>query len=174
MSDEKWPVADLERQRLWAVDAKLKAAIAEIERLRSRCEAAEAQNELLEEDVLRFLRQRNAALERAAAEIHPGPDGADDIIRREMVREWVDEGHDRVDEEDRQRLTAIQRMIAAEVRAGIADELAAALEAVRAINTAYRTGSQPSGKALDAANKAADALARWAASGVSEQAETPQ
>ena len=158
--------------------------IAEIEALRSRCEAAEAQNELLEEDALRFLRQRNAALERAAADIHPGPDGADDIIRREMVREWVDEGHDRVDEEDRQRLTAIQRMIAAEARCGAAE--AALTDLLRATDVldgwegcvdidyaeaswepCYECWGCAITTAVEGRNKASDVLA--AATGTSEQ-----
>lgn len=107
--------------RALKAENELAAAVAERDTARAALKDAEQQNELLEGDVLRFLRQRNAALERAAAHFHPGPDGADDIIRRELVREWVDEGHDRVDEEDRQRLVAVQRMIAAE------SELAAAV-----------------------------------------------
>lgn len=121
--------------------------IAEVVALRSRCEAAEAATEAVQ-------KRR--------------------IEMREQVAAWMIEqgfatGHGDSVKSLLGQLT--WQIEALRVRAGIADELAAALEGVRAINTAYRTGSQPSGKALDAANKAADALARWAASGVSEQAD---
>lgn len=67
-----------------------------------------------EYDVLTAWRVRNAALQAAAAFAHPGPDGEDYKIRREMVREWVQEGHDEVDEENRQRTQMLARMIRAE------------------------------------------------------------
>lgn len=73
-----------------------------------------AQIEVLENDVLTAWRVRNAALAVAATFIHNGPDYEDEQARKRLVEEWVGDGHDRVEEENRQRLVAIQRMIAAE------------------------------------------------------------
>lgn len=40
------------------------------------------------------LDERDAVARAAASEIHPGPDGADDDIRRELIARWMDDGSD--------------------------------------------------------------------------------
>lgn len=70
--------------------------------------------EMANADVLTAWRVRNAALAVAAAFVHPGPDWEDEQARKRIVEEWVSDGHEQVAEENRQRLVAIQRMIAAE------------------------------------------------------------
>lgn len=70
--------------------------------------------DLAHDDVLTAWRVRNAALAVAASFVHPGPDWEDEQARKRLVEEWVGDGHDQVAEENRQRLVAVQRMIAAE------------------------------------------------------------
>jgi hypothetical protein len=92
---------------------------------------ADAAFEMASTDVLTAWRVRNAALAVAASFVHPGPDWEDEQARKRLVEEWVSDGHDQVAEENRQRLVAIQRMIAAERVASLADDMSNVLEALR-------------------------------------------
>ena len=60
-----------------------------------------AQIELLEDDLLRFMEHRALALEEAALEIQPGPDGQDYLDRSRMIRRWVDAAWERHGEGER-------------------------------------------------------------------------
>lgn len=64
--------------------------VAEIDRLR----AIEAELDQTQDDLVYALHTRNLVLERAAAEVLPGPDGQDDIDRRALIERWVNEAHD--------------------------------------------------------------------------------
>jgi hypothetical protein len=70
--------------------------------------------EMAHDDVLTAWRVRNAALAVAATFVHPGPDHADMTARQALVREWVQDGHDQVEGENRKRTEMLQRMIRAE------------------------------------------------------------
>lgn len=70
--------------------------------------------EMAHDDVLTAWRVRNAALAVAAAFVHPGPDHADMTARQALVREWVSDGHDQVEEENHQRTQMLRRMVRAE------------------------------------------------------------
>jgi hypothetical protein len=70
--------------------------------------------EMAHDDVLTAWRVRNAALAVAATFVHPGPDHADMTARQALVREWVSDGHDQVEEENHQRTEMLRRMVEAE------------------------------------------------------------
>lgn len=94
-----------------------------IVRLRKELAEVRRENDDLHDDLTTALRVRNAALHQAAAHILPGPDGQDDLDRQKLVEEWVDEGHDVVKEQDRQRHEALRRWLAAEQTAVVKDSV---------------------------------------------------
>lgn len=83
--------------------------------------------EMASDDVLTAWRVRNAALHAAASFVHPGPDHADMTAREALVREWVTDGHDQVEMENRQRHQMLVRMIRAEDEVKVLCELASRL-----------------------------------------------
>jgi chromosome segregation ATPase len=106
----------------------LQAAVARLDEALLERDDARAEVETLEDDLLRVLRVRNEALLAAAAELHPGPDGQDYLDRERLIREWVDEGHERVDEKDRQLTEAVARF------ASLSAEVVSLRERLAAVN----------------------------------------
>lgn len=107
-------IADLEQD-----NEGLQRTLAENDRLRR-------ENDDLHDDVLRAITERNEVARLAAAEIHPGPDGEDDQIRRELIQNWMDEGRDGAESWQ----TSWEK--AARERTGARDALATLTETVRA------------------------------------------
>lgn len=73
------------------------------------------QNDLLHDDNLRLLTERNEVARRIAAEFIPGPDGQDDIDRQKLVDEWLEEGRNSTADLAKQLGTAVPRMARAEI-----------------------------------------------------------
>ena len=71
----------------------------------------------LEDDLVRMLHVRAAALEIAAAVIQPGPDGQDYLDRSRMIVQWVEQAHEQVGEDGphTQRISALMERAAAPV-----------------------------------------------------------
>lgn len=96
--------------------------------------------ERIEDDLTRALRVRNEALLAAAEELHPGPDGQDYLDREALIREWVDDGHERVDAMNAKQLECVQRV--ARLRTVLADVLGCFTERGHPGHPCLRTGWQ--------------------------------